>query len=100
MIERVDLEQTKLNASNIKLASYQSVLRDEPKIEEEKKTEKSEKSPVDVLFKSTPNFVRSLTDLSFKILINADKKGTLIDGLQEINSHLPAACYVPFLQLR
>ena len=41
MIERVDLEQTKLNASNIKLASYQSVLRDEPKIKEDKKTEKS-----------------------------------------------------------
>ena len=46
---------------------------------------------------STPFFVLSLTNLCEKILKAKNKEEALFAGLQEINMHLPAAVYIPFV---
>ena len=48
-------------------------------------------------FKSTPNFIASLTDVSLKVLESQDKAQSLMDGLAEINKNLPSSVYIPFV---
>lgn len=45
---------------------------------------------------STPNFLNELTTLSVNIMAFENKDEKLKEGLQVINSKLPAAVYLPF----
>ena len=48
-------------------------------------------------FKSTPNFIQALTEISLQVLVAEEKKPSLLAGLAEINKHLPASVYIPFV---
>ena len=47
-------------------------------------------------FRSLPNFLTRLTDLSEAIMSEANKEEALKQGLISINAKLPAAVYLPF----
>ena len=47
-------------------------------------------------YMSTMYFVQDLTDISIKLLRADNKKERLVEALQDINSKLPAAAYLPF----
>ena len=51
-------------------------------------------------FLSTPKFIKALADLSDDLIGLPDQKTYLKNALQEINKHLPAAVYIPFVSCK
>ena len=46
---------------------------------------------------STPKFIKALTDISNELITKVNKEEFLKDELKKVNLHLPAACYIPFV---
>lgn len=83
--EKLKLQKYKIMASDISLPKYDFTM--------------GVKTPLvnDHGYLSTPFFVFSLTNLGARLLQSHNKEEALFEGLQNINMHLPAAVYVPFV---
>lgn len=74
-----------ITASNIKLGLFDFTLQ------------KNTSLVNDSGYLSTPFFVMCLTNLGSIILNAQNREEALFDGLQQINKHLPANVYIPFV---